>query len=153
MKTIKSFFLPPYRNFLLVKIRKIRKISWLRKVLGYTSVDPVIVENHPLIIRNHRINYHDFYHLEIAKLERIKIGKDNVSGIHGINSPYFHDEPITEEYDSSLDEARVAIHQWLTHFSIASTLKMLIWIVWFLLNKINPFSVICQHYKSLKFKK
>ena len=146
-------FLPPYRHFILVQFRKLRNISWLRKKVGYTSIDPVIEDGKQLTIRNHQINYHDFYHLEVSKLERIKIGKYMVSGIHGINSPYFHNEPITEEYDSALDEGRVAVHEWLVKTSLANTLKLLIWIIWFSLHRINPIAVIDRHHKSLQTKK
>ena len=155
MRHSKSWLIisPPYRNFTLVQVRKLRNISWLRKKIGYTSVDPVIIDDKQLMIRNRKINYHDFYHLEVSQLERIKMGKDMVSGIHGINSPYFHEKPIIEEYDSSLDEGRVAVHQWLTKTSVASTFKILIWIIWFLLNRINPIAIIWRHRQSLKNKK
>jgi len=141
---------PPYRNNIFRKLRKLREIVWIRKALGYTSIDPVIEKKCPLMIRNRQISYHDLFHIEVSKLKRIKIGQDMVSGIHGINSPYFHEQPIIEEYDSSLDEARIAVHEWLTRTSIANTLKIFVWICWFMLNDINPIHVIWQHYQSLK---
>lgn len=144
---------PFYTSTSFKKIRNLRKISCVRRILGYKSIETVIKNKDPLMIRNYCINYHDFYHIEISNLDRIKIGKDMVSGIHGINSPYFHDSPIVEEYHSSLDEARVAVHEWLTQTSIANTLKIFVWIIWFMLNDINPIHVICRHRKTLKDQK
>ncbi|NJL10056.1 MAG: hypothetical protein HC908_07475, partial [Calothrix sp. SM1_7_51] len=72
-----------------------------------------------------------------------------VSGIHGINSPVLHDFPIIEEYDGILDEARVAIHEWLTRPSIFNTLKFIGWMFWLVTQKINPISVLISHIRVL----
>lgn len=73
-----------------------------------------------------------------------------VSGIHGINSPILHDSPIIEEYDGILDEARVAIHEWLTRLSIFSSFKLIFWIFWLITQRINPIAVIIRHARSMK---
>ncbi len=131
------------------KLKKLIRTPWIKKIIGYTALDPVINNDLPITIKNSLLLNHDLYHLEISKLERIQIGKYMVSGIHGINSPIFHDSPIIEEYESFLDEARVAFHEWLTQTSLINTLKVFIWIIWLIFNGINSFAVIYRHYKSL----
>ncbi len=135
---------------LIRKLKLSRELSWINKTLGYVALEPAIVNNSPIIVRGNHICNHDLYHLEVSRLERIQIGKYMVSGIHGINSPMFHDSAITEEYDSSLDEARVAFHEWLTRTSLINTLKAFVWINWLIFfGGINPFAVLYRHYKSL----
>ncbi|WP_242048776.1 MULTISPECIES: hypothetical protein [Nostocaceae] len=75
-----------------------------------------------------------------------------MSGIHGINSRVFHASPIKEEYDSFLDEARIAIHEWLTRPTAFSQLKLLCWMTLLILQGINPFAVLIRHMRSLKKK-
>ena len=134
---------------LVRKLKSLRKTLWLKKILAYTAREPVITNNSPVTVRGYPLCNHDLYHLEISQLERIQIGKHMVSGIHGINSPVFHDLPITEEYESFLDEARVAFHEWLTRTSLINTLKAFLWSNWLIFKGINPFAVIYRHYKTL----
>ena len=131
------------------KLKLLRKIFWINKIFKYTALDRAIINNSPVIVRGYYICNHDLYHLEISHLERIQIGKEMVSGIHGINSPIFHDVPITEEYESFLDEARVAFHEWLTRTSLINTFKAFLWMNWLIFNGINPFAVVYRHYKTL----
>ena len=86
----------------------------------------------------------------MAKLERIQIGKHQVSGIHGINSNILHDSPIVEEYDGIFDEIRVAFHEFIVITSIYNTFKAIAWVIWLILRGINPAAVIWRHYKSIK---
>ncbi|MDJ0635252.1 MAG: hypothetical protein QNJ34_18825 [Xenococcaceae cyanobacterium MO_188.B29] len=95
------------------------------------------------------ISYHDLYHLEVSKLDRIQIGKYYVSGIHGINSPLLHPNPIQEEYSGLLDEVRVAYHEWMTRTSIYNTVKLLAWMGWLIIQGINPLAIFWRHYQSL----
>ena len=82
-------------------------------------------------------------------MERILIGQDMVSGIHGFYSHMFHDAPIEPEYDGVLDEARLAIHEWMTRPSFYNTFKLVNWSIWFVSYRINPFAVIFRHARSL----
>ena len=134
---------------LVKKLKSLRKIPWLKKIFCYSARDLAMSANSPVIVRGYHICNHDLYHLEISHLERIQIGKHMVSGIHGINSPIFHDVPITEEYESFLDEARVAFHEWLTRTSLINTVKAFLWVNWLILNGINSFAVLYRHYKTL----
>lgn len=131
-------------------IRKLKRISWIKKGLGHVARDPAIINDSPVIVRGYPVCNHDLYHLEVSSLERIKMGKYRVSGIHGINCPIFHDSLITEEYDSALDEARVAFHEWLTRTSWLNTVKAFLWINWMIFNGVNPFAVIYRHHKALQ---
>lgn len=137
---------------LVKKLKLLRKIFWINKLLNYSALDPAIINNSPVIVRGHHVCNHDLYHLEISHLERIKIGKHMVSGIHGINSHIFHDAPINEEYESFLDEARVAFHEWLTRTSLINSFKAFLWTIWLIFNGINAFAVIYRHYKTLDHK-
>ena len=142
----------PNRNKLIRAIKKkLRLVPHIKRMLGYRALEPVLKDGVPLVIRDCKIGYHDLYHIEVSRLERIKIAEYMVSGIHGINTRRFHESPIVEEYDARLDEARVAVHEWLTRTSLANTLKIIAWIGWFMLNNINPIDVICQHQKTLKY--
>ncbi|BAZ67671.1 MAG: hypothetical protein KME28_14520 [Pelatocladus maniniholoensis HA4357-MV3] len=124
----------------------------LKKNLGYISLIPISVGGKNVKIRGIGINYHDLYHLEVAQLNRIQIGKNWVSGIHGINAGIFHDLPIVEEYDGYLDEARVAIHEGLTRPTAFSVLKTFCWLILLSLHGINSLAVLIRHLKSLKTK-
>ena len=101
-------------------------------------------------VRGCWLEYHDLYHLEVACLERIQIGKYMVSGIHGLNIPMFHESPIVEEYGGLLDEVRVAFHEWLTRPSIFNTIKAISWMGWLVSRGINPIAVLIRHIKVLK---
>ena len=126
-------------------------ISWkIKTILGCTSKKPVIHEGKIVKIRNMTLCYHDLYHLEVAQLERIHIGKYFVSGIHGINSSMFHELSIIAEYDGILDEVRVAFHELLVKTSVYNFFKAIAWMVWLAANGINPILVVWQHYVSLK---
>lgn len=118
----------------------------LKKRLGCISKKKITQEVNGI---NSFMYQHDLYHLEVSKLERIQIGKYYVSGIHGINSPVFHSNPIKSEYPGLLDEVRVAYHEWITKTSIFNTFKLLVWMGWLTVQEINPLAVFWRHYQSL----
>lgn len=120
-----------------------------KKLLGCISKDPVNLGGMGICLHGDTLSYHDLYHLEVSCLERIQMGKYQVSGIHGINSPMFHDSPIVEEYDGLLDESRVAFHEWLTRISLFNTLKLIGWCFWLITQGINPIAVLVNHVKVL----
>ncbi len=124
----------------------------LKQELGSISLIPIKIGKRGVKVRNVWIHYHDLYHLEVAQLDRIQMGNHWVSGVNGINGRVFHDAPIVEEYDSFLDEARIAIHESLTRPSAFSQLKLLCWIGLLLIQGINPLAVIMRHIQSLKKK-
>uniref|UniRef100_B8HSX0 Uncharacterized protein n=1 Tax=Cyanothece sp. (strain PCC 7425 / ATCC 29141) TaxID=395961 RepID=B8HSX0_CYAP4 len=95
------------------------------------------------------LSQHEVNHLQISRLSRIRMGQHRVSGIHGINSPVFHPEPIVVEYDGLLDEARVALHEGMTDQSIFSGAKMFLWLCWLSCQGINPIAVYIRHCKSI----
>ncbi|MCA1990955.1 MAG: hypothetical protein LDL41_02755 [Coleofasciculus sp. S288] len=128
------------------------KIVRLKKALGCISLIPIKVGGKPIKIRGRWLHYHDLFHLEVAQLERIRMGKDLVSGIHGINARVFHKSPLVEEYDSFLDEARIALHESLTRPTAFSQLKALCWMILLMLQGINPIAVLIRHIKSMKKK-
>jgi hypothetical protein len=123
--------------------------AW-KKRLGCTSTMPVVMGGHPVVIRGHWIHYHNLYHLELVHLDRILMGKDMVSGLHGFYSPMYHDEEIPAQYDGVLDEARVAVHEAITRPSIYSTFKLLRWSLWFIRQGMNPIAILYRHWKSLQ---
>lgn len=133
------------------KLKRLRKTVWIKKIIGYTARDKVTTQKGSItVVKGYPLCNHDLYHIEISKLERIQIGRHMVSGIHGINAPIFHDVPIVEEYESFLDEARVAFHEWLTRTSSINTLKAFLWTIWLIFKGINSFAVIHRHYKTLR---
>lgn len=121
-----------------------------KKRLGCTSTMPVVIAGHPLVVRGYWIHYHNLYHLEISRLDRILMGKDMVSGLGGFYSSMYHDEELPPEYDGVLDEARVAVHEAMTRPSIYSTLKLLRWCGWFIRQGMNPIAILYRHWKSLQ---
>lgn len=139
------------RTYLAI-VTKNSHIGKLKNKLGCISLIPVKVGNEHIKVRDVCINYHDLYHLEVAQLERILMGKDWVSGIHGIKTEVFHDSTIVEEYDSFLDEARIAIHEGLTRTTPFSVLKTLCWMTLLILQGINPVAVLLRHIKSMNIK-
>ncbi|KAB8335157.1 hypothetical protein SD80_002060 [Scytonema tolypothrichoides VB-61278] len=159
LQNIQTVFLYYYYIAWINLVRRVIEISAknsnivsFKKALGCISLIPIKIGNEHLILRGFCINYHDLYHLEVSQLERIKIGKSWVSGIHGINSPVFHNSPIVEEYDGYLDEARIAIHEGLTRPSAFSLLKGLCWIILLILKGIDPLAVLIRHIKSMEKK-
>ena len=127
------------------------EIPWsIKTALGCISKKPIVDNGEVVIIRGNPLDYHDLYHLEVAKLDRIQIGEHQVSGIHGINSTILHESPIVEEYDGIFDEIRVAFHEFIVKTSIYNTVKAIAWIGWLILRGINPAAVIGRHYKSIK---
>ncbi|NMF65350.1 hypothetical protein [Brasilonema octagenarum] len=128
------------------------KVVCFKKTLGSISLVPIKIANEPLKVRGVCINYHDLYHLEVAQLQRIQMGKNWVSGIDGINITVFHDSPIVEEYEGFLDEARIAIHEGLTRPTAFSQLKALCWMILLILKGINPLAVLIRHIKSMNKK-
>lgn len=126
------------------------KLNWrLKQALGSKST--VLVEGNDPGVPEWAVgmDYHNLYHLEVSRLPRIDMKGHQVSGIHGINTPIFHPTPIVEEYDGLLDEARVAIHEWLTRTSWFNTAKVFFWFLWLLLQGMNPIVVAWRHYRSL----
>jgi len=75
-----------------------------------------------------------------------------VSRIHGTNSQVFQASPIEEEYDSFLDEARIAIHEALTRPTAFRQLKLLCWMTLLILQGINPLTVLIRNMRSMKKK-
>ena len=125
--------------------------SWkLKTALGCISKKLVFDEDRVVTIGEIPLCQHDLYHLEVAQLERIQIGKYLVSGIHGINSSIFHELPIIEEYDGIFDEVRVAFHELMVKTSVYNTVKAIAWMGWLIFCGINPVAVIYRHYVSLK---
>jgi hypothetical protein len=120
-----------------------------RKKLGSVSLEPARVGSLFIRWQDEWVSQHDLYHFEISWLPRIQMGHAQVSGIHGFCSPMFHPQPIVPEYEGSLDEGRVAIHEWLTRPSFYNTAKLGLWIIWFLSNGINPVAVMIRHINSL----
>jgi hypothetical protein len=126
------------------------EIGWgLKKAIGCISKERVKFGNTYVNINNDLLCYHDLYHLEVSCLPRIQIGKHLVSGIHGIDSPFFHDSPIVPEYDGIFDEVRVAFHEWLTRPAFFNTFKIVSWMYWLVAQGINPIAVLIRHYRSL----
>jgi hypothetical protein len=122
----------------------------LKKQYGCISLIPITIRNEHIRIRNVCIHYHDLCHFEVAQLERIQMGKYMVSGIHGLKAKVFHDLPNIQEYDGFLDEARIAIHEWLTRPTIFSCIKVLCWMGLLILYGINPLSVTIRHIRSIE---
>jgi hypothetical protein len=122
----------------------------LKKQYGCISLIPVTIRNEHIKIENVCIHYHDLCHLEVAQLERIQMGKYMVSGIHGLKVKIFHNLPNIQEYDGFLDEARIAIHEWLTRPTIFSCIKVICWMSLLILYGINPVSVTIRHIRSLE---
>lgn len=139
------------RRFIDISTKNSKIVSF-KKALGYISLIPIRIGNEYLKLRGFCISYHDLYHLEVAQLERIQMGTSWVSGIHGINTPVFHNSPIVEEYESYLDEARIAIHEGLTRPCAFSFLKALCWMILLILKGINPLAVLLRHLKSMEKK-
>jgi hypothetical protein len=117
---------------------------------GYTSTFPVQLSGEYLILNGYLFTYHDLLHYEISLLDRIEIGTDYVSGIHGICLPIFPGGPTVSEYDGLLDEARVAMHEWLTQRTIYNSFKLCNWFVWLIRQRINPFAVLYRQYLSIQ---
>lgn len=130
--------------------KRYKKIAKFKRWIGCLSWDTVIIEDKPLKIRGYEYNYHNLFHYEISLLERIQMGDDLVSGIHGFYSPMFHEQVIEPEYEGILDEARLTLHEWMTRTSLFSTLKAFNWMISLALMEINPITVIIRHGKSIK---
>ena len=135
---------------ILVALDKLSILSKLKTALGCISKKPVIHKNKLVEIRNIPLSHHDLYHLEVARLERIRIGHHLVSGVHGINARVFHEFPIVEEYDGIWDEVRITVHEFLSRTSFYNTVKAFFWINWLMFQGINPIAVVWRHYISLK---
>lgn len=95
------------------------------------------------------LSQHDQDHLAIAALPRIQMGAYMVSGIHGVNIPEFHAEPITEEYSGYYDECRVGIHQLMVRPSVLAVLRYGHYFIWMLRKGINPIAVTTRHIASM----
>jgi hypothetical protein len=126
----------------------------LKRLIGCDTGDPLVIGGYPLIVRNFWISRHNLDHIEVSQLDRILMGRDYVSGIHGFYSSMYHDSAIEPEYNGMLDEVRVFIHEAVTRPSVASLTKLLYWIIWMMGQGINPFAVIIRHITTLRqFKK
>lgn len=123
---------------------------YLLQLSGYISTLPVEIAGDFLMFDGHVFEHHDLLHYEISLLDRITIGTDRISGIHGICLPMFPGGPRVPEYDGLLDEARVAMHEWLTQPTMYNTCKLLNWFIWFLQQRVNPFGVLSRHFLSLQ---
>lgn len=123
--------------------------AWKKK-LGCISTTPVVVAGRPVIIKGEWVHHHNLYHLEISYLDRILMGTDWVSGIHGFYSSMYHDVEIQSEYNGFLDEARVAVHESLIHPSIYTSIKLLRWSLWFIQHRMNPIAIVYRHWTSLQ---
>lgn len=128
------------------------QITQLKKTLGCISIIPIKIGNEHIQVKGVCIHYHDLYHLEVAQLERIRMGKYMVSGVHGLEVSVFHDSLKPQEYDGFLDEARIAIHEGLTRPTAFSIIKALCWMTLLMLQGINAFAVVIRHIKSMKKK-
>lgn len=124
--------------------------AWFKELLGRRGQEFVKVGDYFVKVRGYYLTLHDLLHIEVSSLERIQIGKNQVSGIHGINLPIFHDLPIQQEYDGNLDEARVALHEFLNLISIFSILKAIGWMIWLMSKGTNPIAVLIRHIKVMK---
>ncbi|KAM3096668.1 hypothetical protein ACKFKG_10465 [Phormidesmis sp. 146-35] len=121
----------------------------LCKRLGCVSSEEVKLVDRPLMLRGEALSYHNLYHFEVSCLDRIVISNQRVSGIHGFYASMFCDAPIEAEYAGVLDEARVAVHEWLTRPAFYNTLKLINWSIWLVWHGINPIAVILRHAESL----
>lgn len=128
------------------------QITQLKKTLGCISIIPIKIGNEHIQVRGESIQYHDLYHLEVAQLERIQMGKYMVSGVHGLEVSVFHDSLKPQEYDGFLDEARIAIHEGITRPTAFSIIKALCWMTLLMFQGINAFAVLIRHIKSMKKK-
>ncbi|MDY6898983.1 MAG: hypothetical protein SWZ49_13025 [Cyanobacteriota bacterium] len=151
--------LSDYRKFCVALIKRSFDITnqsstiiQLKKTLGCISLIPIKIGNEHIKVKGVCIHYHDLYHFEVAQLERIRMGKHMVSGVHGLKVSLFHNSLKPEEYDGFLDEARIAIHEGLTRPTAFSIIKALCWMTLLALQGINSFAVVIRHIKSMKNK-
>lgn len=145
-----SYFIKLNTHMMLLTPNKL-PVSWkIKTALGCVSKKLVMSQGKTIMIGDTPLCNHDLYHLEVAQLKRIQIGKHLVSGVHGINSPVLHQSPIEAEYDGILDEVRVAFHEFMLRTSIYNSFKLLAWMFWLLFRGINPIMVFWRHYISLK---
>lgn len=134
----------------LTRYRPLTLSHALKKKLGCISTTPVVVAGRPVTIKGEWVHHHNLYHLEISYLDRILMGTDWVSGIHGFYSPMYHDVEIQAEYNGFLDEARVAVHELFIHPSIYTFIKLLRWSLWLIRHGMNPIAIAYRHWKSLQ---
>ena len=124
----------------------------VKRLIGGDSGDPLTIGGYPIVVRNFWISRHNLDHIEVSRLDRIQMGRDQVSGIHGFYSSMYHDDPIEPEYDGMLDEVRVFVHEGVTRPSLSSITKLLYWWVWMALRGINPILVSLRHISTLRRK-
>ena len=122
----------------------------IKRLIGVDSGDPLTIGGYPIVIRNFWISRHNLDHIEISRFDRIQMGQDQVSGIHGFYSSMYHDDPIEPEYDGILDEVRVFVHEGVTRPSLSSTAKLLYWWTWMALKGINPILVTLRHISTIR---
>ena len=137
--------LPPVNSHKRSKPRKL-----LQRFINRNYDEPVKIAGCLLKIRDNILGYRHLLQLEMSCLDRIRMGVAMVSGVHGRYSPMFHDAPIQPEYDSELDDARLAIHEWMTRPSIASAIEFMNWSVWLVFQGVNPIAVWFRHANSLR---
>ena len=124
----------------------------VKRLIGGDSGDPLTIGGYPIVVRNFWLSRHNLDHIEVSRLDRIQMGRDQVSGIHGFYSSMYHDDPIEPEYDGMLDEVRVFVHEGVTRPSLSSITKLLYWWVWMALRGINPILVSLRHISTLRRK-
>lgn len=128
------------------------QVTQLKKNLGCISLIPITIGHEHIRVKGVCIHYHDLYHLEVAQLERIQMGRYMVSGVDGLRVAVFHQSVKPQEYDGFLDEARIAIHEGLTRPTPFSVIKALCWMTLLFLQGINPIAVLIRHVRSMKKK-
>lgn len=124
--------------------------SWLKDNLGKQGAKTVFYNGLPLLIREFSAQDHNLYHCEVAMLNPIKMGQVMVTGINGFCSPMYHDRSIQPEYDGTLDEVRIGVHEGLTRPSLFACLKLVYMSGWMISAGINPLMVILRHSASLR---
>lgn len=137
--------LPPFKSQKSSKLFKI-----LQRFTTRNYDEPVKIAGCLLKMRGNVLGYRHLLQLEISCLDRIRMGEAEVSGVHGRYSPMFHDAPIQPEYNSELDDARLAIHAWMTRPSVSSAIAFMDWSVWLALQGVNPIAVWFRHANSLR---
>ena len=97
------------------------------------------------------LSFHDRTHLEVARLQRVEILGQAISGIDGICIPEFHNEKQIPNYDGLLDECRVGLHQWVSDpLKPIFLLRAGYWCGWLLLKGENPLRVVVDHWVTTR---
>lgn len=103
-----------------------------------------------MVVGGQWLSFHDRTHLEVARLERVEILGQRVSGIHGVSVPEFGREGLPAEYDGLLDECRVGLHQWVTlPTKPIFIIRALYWFFWLASQSENPVRVLRDHIRTV----